>query len=77
MATKKTHHVWPICISTGKARYGERKDTKLALSEAARLRSVAERNGALCTWTVLRAYRCDECYGWHLTSKPQSRGWAA
>jgi len=63
------HHRWPICAATGKRRYGERKDAKLALRAASLQRSVAEAYGGICGNLVSRAYRCRHCGGFHLTSQ--------
>lgn len=68
----KKHH-WPICMTTGLQRLGERKDAQLALRAAARSRSRAEMNGGEGTWRVVRAWRCEGengCRGWHLSSSP-------
>lgn len=65
---------WPICPTTGKQRLGERKDAKLALAAARALRARAELVGLASTWVVVRAYRCDHCGGWHLTSMAVYRG---
>ncbi len=63
-------HRWPICIVSGKARYGERKDAQQALKRAQRVRARAEAEGGRATWTVVRSYRCPVCQGWHITSRP-------
>jgi hypothetical protein len=68
-------HRWPICMTTGLQRLGERKDAQLALRAAARSRSRAALNGGEATWRVVRAWRCDGangCSGWHLSSSPAS-----
>jgi hypothetical protein len=61
---------WPICESTGKQRFGERKDAKLALRAAYHMRANANLKGEQSSWTVCREYQCDFCDGWHLTSQP-------
>ncbi len=63
-------HAWPICITSGKARYGERKDAQQALVKAAHTRTRAQVEGGHTRWTVVRSYRCPDCHGWHLTSLP-------
>lgn len=65
-------HTWPRCERTGKQRFGERKDAKLALEAAHHTRAHALLDGVQSRWTVRRTYRCDYCRGWHLTSRP---GW--
>jgi hypothetical protein len=75
----RTHrnHQWPICLATGKRRYGERKDAKLALKSAAFQRSSAAALGGTCVNLVTRAYRCTHCGGYHLTSQPRRNPSAA
>jgi hypothetical protein len=65
-----SHHRYPICPISGKVRYGERKDTKLALRQASRDRSQARVNEVACSRREIRSYRCSGCSGWHLTSQP-------
>jgi hypothetical protein len=62
-------HTWAVCSVTRKQRLGERKDVKLALAEAQRLRWRAEGADLDCSWQVQRGYRCRHCNGWHLTSR--------
>lgn len=64
---------WPVCVPTGKQRFGERKDAKLALKSARHLQAHATRDGQRSSWTVCRTYRCEFCGGWHLTSLPAWR----
>lgn len=59
---------WPICLETGKKRFGEHKDAKLALRAALHVRAQATLDGHDSSWTVRRAYQCEFCDGWHLTS---------
>ncbi|HEY4225971.1 MAG TPA: hypothetical protein VGM70_09170 [Pseudolysinimonas sp.] len=66
-------HRQPLCEQSNKRRYRDGKDARLALREAARLRSVAAIAGLQCGWVVTRAYRCEDCQGWHLTSSPARR----
>jgi hypothetical protein len=63
-------HRYPICPDSGKVRYGERKDIKLAMRGADRDRSRARLNGVPCSRREIRSYQCSDCRGWHLTSKP-------
>jgi hypothetical protein len=63
------HHRYPICPISGKLRYGERKDIKLALREADRDRARARLNDVPCSRRETRFYRCSDCHGWHLTSQ--------
>lgn len=65
-----SHHRYPICPISGKIRYGEPKDIKLAMREAAWDRSRARVNEVACSRREVRSYECSECRGWHLTSKP-------
>jgi hypothetical protein len=61
---------WPICEQTGKRRYHDWKDAKLALEAARYIRATAELNGLQSAWTVRRPYYCDHCDGAHLTARP-------
>jgi hypothetical protein len=65
-----SHHRYPICPNTGKVRYRERKDIKLALRQASSDRSRARVNGVVCNRREIRSYDCAHCGGWHLTSQP-------
>ena len=65
-----SYHRYPTCPISGKVRYGERKDIKLALRRADSDRSRARIKGAGCSRREIRGYRCSDCGGWHLTSKP-------
>jgi hypothetical protein len=51
------HHRYPICPISGKLRYGERKDIKLALREADRDRARARLNDVPCSRRETRFYR--------------------
>jgi hypothetical protein len=70
---RASKHRWPICEATGKQRLGERKDTKLALEASRRQRARAEQIGVTASWTIVRAYRCHHCSGWHATSSSSRR----
>ena len=69
-ARRRPRRQWPICDRTGKRRYRERKDAKAELERAWHLRAHAELDNRQSSLTVCRAYRCDLCDGWHLTSLP-------
>jgi hypothetical protein len=64
-----SHHRFPICQITGKVRYREPKDVKLALRRASQDRSRARFHQAACSRREIDGYRCSDCDGWHLTSK--------
>jgi hypothetical protein len=67
-----SYHRFPICKATGKVRFGERKDVKLALRQADRNRSQALLNEVPCGRREIRAYHCSDCNGgWHLTASPE------
>lgn len=66
---RRCKHRFPRCSTTGKVRYGERKDARLALEDCRRLAAAS----AICgvtRRTECRSYRCASCSGWHLTSQP-------
>jgi hypothetical protein len=65
-----SHHRYPICPATGKIRYGEPKDIKLTMRQAAQDRSRARLNKVACSRREVRSYECSDCSGWHLTSQP-------
>jgi hypothetical protein len=65
-----SHHRYPICPASGKLRYGEPKDIKLAMRQADWDRSRARLNNIACSRREIRSYECPDCNGWHLTSKP-------
>ncbi len=64
----RPRHRWPVCSATGKERLRERKDVIRALAAARVARRLAEERVGVCSWTVVRGYRCTACGGWHLTS---------
>ena len=67
-----SYHRFPICKPSGKVRFGERKDIKLALRQANRNRSQALLNEVPCSRHEIRAYHCSDCNGgWHLTASPE------
>jgi len=66
---RKSHRPAP-CPVTGKLRYRERKDAGLALRDAKYLRSALAVSGIETSWTIVRAYKCEACSGWHTTSRP-------
>lgn len=59
---------WGICSGTGKVRYGERRDAQLEIRRAFHARAAAHLAGATPTHTIVRAYKCEECRGYHTTS---------
>lgn len=65
-----SHHRFPICQITGKVRYREPQDVKSALRRAGRDRSRARAHDVACSRREIDGYRCSDCDGWHLTSKP-------
>lgn len=62
------HRPHRSCDVTGKQRYRQQHDAQLALRNASRYRSTLAAAGQTSNWTVVRAYQCDHCNGWHLTS---------
>jgi hypothetical protein len=64
-----SRHRYPICPATGKVRFRERKDVKLALRQADRHRSSARLNEVDCRRRETHGYMCSDCDGWHLTSQ--------
>jgi hypothetical protein len=65
-----SHHRFPICPISGKIRYRELKDVKLALRQADRDRYRARLNEVACSRRETHGYSCSDCDGWHLTSQP-------
>jgi hypothetical protein len=65
-----SHHRYPICPTSGKVRYGERKDVKLEMRKVDVDRSRARVNKVACSRREIRSYECSDCGGWHLTSTP-------
>jgi hypothetical protein len=65
-----SHHHFPICPTSGKVRYRELNDTKVALRRADRDRHRARVNKVACSRAEINGYHCPECDGWHLTSQP-------
>lgn len=65
-----SRHRYPLCPTSGKIRYGERKDVKMAMRQADRDRSRARLNNVACSRYEVRSYSCSDCRGWHLTSRP-------
>ncbi len=65
-----SRHRFPVCQSTGKVRYREPQDVKGALRRADRDRSRARFHEVACSRREVDGYRCSDCDGWHLTSKP-------
>ena len=65
-----SHHRYPICPTSGKIRYGELKDVKLAMRQASWDRSRARVNEVTCSRREIRSYECPDCSGWHLSYQP-------
>jgi hypothetical protein len=65
-----SHHRFPICPTSGKVRYGERKDVKLEMRQVNCDRARARLNDVECSRYEIRSYSCSDCRGWHLTSTP-------
>ncbi|MCI1748571.1 MAG: hypothetical protein LKI24_11050 [Acidipropionibacterium sp.] len=73
----RTRHRFPICPATGLVRFGELKDARLALKEAARSRAAAKSDGTHSRRSEVRAFHCKSCRGYHLTkqrARSESRG---
>ena len=70
MSNRKSTHKAPECASTGKLRYRDGKDVRLALRDAQMARAKAALDGLTHSWQVVRGYKCPSCRGWHLTSRP-------
>jgi hypothetical protein len=64
-----SHHRYPICPTSGKIRYGEPKDIKLAMRQADHDRARARLDKVTCSRREIRSYECPDCRGWHLTSQ--------
>lgn len=69
VSKQRRQHRWPTCEATGKTRFGELKDARQALKHATHARWAAGLDGATSTRREVRAYRCPDCRGYHLTSK--------
>ena len=65
----KSHHK-DICLATGKRRLRDHLEATRALRTSSNARSRAKRDGIDCRRRELRAYECESCRGWHLTSRP-------
>ncbi|OPE55547.1 hypothetical protein CRI78_23430 [Mycolicibacterium diernhoferi] len=61
---------WARCGKSGKRRYRDWNDAKLALKDARFVRAIAEADGGACRWDITRQYLCGFCEGWHVTSQP-------
>ena len=70
---RRRHHA--LCPTTGKRRFRDRHDAGLELRRLGHQRSSLDAQNLEHGIRVVRAYRCEHCRGWHLTSKPlQTRG---
>jgi len=65
-----SHHRYPICPATGKVRFREPRDIKLALRKVDRNRARARLNEVASSRREIRGYNCSDCSGWHLTAQP-------
>ncbi|MFM7677314.1 MAG: hypothetical protein ACKO83_00545 [Roseiflexaceae bacterium] len=68
---KRPRHQYPTCYTSGKSRFDERKDAQQALTNARFVREMHEREGIASRRQECRVYRCEDCRGWHLTSRPE------
>jgi hypothetical protein len=70
---RRRHHA--LCPTTGKRRFRDRHDAGLELRRLGHQRSSLDAQDLAHCIRVVRAFRCEHCRGWHLTSKPlQTRG---
>lgn len=56
------------CGACGKHRYRDHDEAVASLHRAANARQRAALDGAVTDRREVRAYECDSCRGWHLTS---------
>lgn len=59
-----------LCPTTGKRRFRDRHDAGLELRRLSHQRSSLDAQSIVHGIRVVRAYRCEHCAGWHLTSQP-------
>lgn len=64
----RTNRSWGTCPVSGKVRYGERWDAVAAIKHAFHQRAAARLDGQESTNSVVRAYKCAACRGYHTTS---------
>ena len=57
------------CPASGKERFRDERAAKVALRAARRQRGHAALEGVTAHWQVIRYYWCEDCSGYHLTSK--------
>jgi hypothetical protein len=63
------HPRWRMrCRVTGKRRFRDHREATRALRSAVRSRRLAAELGCPCQRREIRAYQCECCLGWHLTS---------
>ncbi len=60
------------CDVTGKKRYRDRKEAKRVVIYARRAKEYAKQQGTHTNRYEDRTYRCHDCGGWHVTSKPET-----
>lgn len=58
------------CPVSGKRRFRDHREAVRALHRVANHRKTAREHGQESRRREVRCYRCKECRGWHLTSKP-------
>lgn len=61
-------HDCPPCAATGKVRYRDHRQASHALQSAKWKRRHDDLIGLDSRRNEVRAYKCDECKGWHTTS---------
>mgnify|MGYP000886312270 CR=1 len=64
------------CPASRKARFRDKREATLAIHSAVTARRYADELGIHTARQERRAYRCESCKGWHLTSSdyyPQPR----
>lgn len=61
----------PRCQFSGKKRYRDRKEAKRVVINARRIKLSADREGVPTRRHETRTYRCHDCGGWHVSSKPR------
>lgn len=57
------------CPVSGKVRFRDKREAVGALHHAVAVRRRAEADGLAYRRREQRAYPCDSCHGWHLTSQ--------
>jgi len=74
-APRSTHHkLTSRCWKTGKLRYPDHAAAKDTLTAIAYQRAFSTREPGESRRGECRAYWCQHCHGWHLTSQPRNQG---